>query len=78
MDEVSQIDGGIWRDILPALQELTPMPVLVLAGDWQQLQPVQSSGSLQRDVHHAVERGKAIHVELAQQSRARSSGASWR
>ena len=73
MDEVSQIDGGIWRDILTALQELTPMPVLVLAGDWQQLQPVQGSGSLQRDVQHAVDSGKAVHVELAQHSRARSS-----
>ena len=73
MDEVSQIDGGIWRNIMTALQELTPMPVLVLAGDWQQLQPVRGSGSLKHDLQHAIDKGNAVHIELVQHSRARSS-----
>ena len=73
MDEVSQIDGGVWKNIVTALQELTPTPVLVLAGDWQQLQAVQGSGSLKHDLQHAIDSGKFIHIELVQHSRARSN-----
>ena len=43
-DEVSQMSLELWRFLETAISELTPKPLLIFVGDFQQLQPVQCSG----------------------------------
>ncbi len=51
-EEISLIDYFLWALALRALNELPQRPVIVLAGDFGQLQPPGDSGRLQRIAEH--------------------------
>ncbi len=51
-EEISLIGGFLWALVLRALYELPQRPVIVLAGDFGQLQPLGDSGRLQCIAEH--------------------------
>ena len=53
-EEISLIDDGLWALVSRALNELPQKPVIVLAGDFGQIQPLGASGQLQRIAEHAA------------------------
>ena len=48
LDECSQIDNSLARNVVYAIDELPQKPFVAIAADYQQLQPVGSSGYLSR------------------------------
>ena len=71
LDEVSQIDSGVAEKLEVALDELSPTPFVVWAGDFQQLQPVSGGPLLQRLIEGATTQGMG-HIRLRQHELARS------
>ena len=73
LDEVSQIDAQVWHCLQTALGELSPIPFVVFAGDFQQLQPVHGEHALYQDLGRAEAAGQLRRVELQQHAAARST-----
>ena len=73
LDEVSQIDGDVWRCLQIALSELRPCPYLVFVGDFQQLQPVHGEHVLNQDLQREQAAGRLQRIELQQHEAARSN-----
>ena len=71
-DEVSQIDGPVWRLLQMAFGELSPCPFVVFVGDFQQLQPVEGVHQLQIDLDHQHNAGTLDRIQLRQHEFARS------
>ena len=73
LDEVSQIDGQVWRCLQIALNELRPSPYVVFVGDFQQLQPVHGEHILHQDLQREEAAGQLRRIELQQHAAARSN-----
>ena len=70
-DEVSQIDPHVWNEVSQALAELIPGPVVVLVGDFQQLQPVERGQGLRERLNTSIREGGLRRIELLQHEFAR-------
>ena len=73
IDEVSQVDGKVWRQMQTAIVELMPKPFIVLVGDFQQLQPITGPHLLRDDLEEQHQRNQVRVVELLQHQAARST-----
>ena len=69
-DECSQIDDSMWNQMKAAIGELSPFPVIVFVGDFQQLQPCNGESTLVHDLARLAGRG-LVHIELQQHEAAR-------
>ena len=71
-DEVSQIDAQVWADLITALGELNPAPLVLFVGDFQQLQPVHGAPQLQLDLDTQVGEGTVDRIDLKNHNMART------
>ena len=72
-DEISTLDGDVWRKVKTALSELSSPPIAIWAGDFSQLQSVTGETTMQDDILREVSAGHLRHVELLQHAFARSN-----
>ena len=70
-DEVSQLDAEVWDKIATALLELSPGPLVLFVGDFNQLQPVSGDNTLREALRRQVEAHGLRKIELQQHPFAR-------